>query len=314
MTRSIQTSISRQRTALHNMLVEPLSFIAFRCSEVWPDRAALDGVLIEGLPSVPHCRFLYALDQDAVQISDNVAAEGVVEGDFGRDRSGRPYMQRSIPETGLLLSEAYISLRAQRPSLTAVIRVEDGNRHLGYLGADFDLRDLPLTRELYREPDHWQQLKGDPAIRGVLFQQRRVDSLMDRNIDLVLPVMEELVTQSAVFHAKLHFSSSRATIWLAADPYCYRILGYESLVNPDICLAYPHHPYPEKAVIAAHEVRPILEAFRRLRFADEVIYLRSGSLNVFNGMVGLNFSCDGSHYLRYDELLSDDSPFWRSIG
>jgi hypothetical protein len=131
---------------------------------------------------------------------------------------------------------------------------------------------------------------------------------------LVLAVMDELVTQSGVFHAKLHFSSSRATIWLVADPYCYRILGYEALVNPDICLAYPHHPYPEKAIVPAAAVRPILDAFRRLRFADEVIYLRSGSLNIFNGMVGLNFSCDGSHYLRYDELLREDSPFWRSSG
>jgi hypothetical protein len=254
------------------------------------------------------------LDAHGVQISDNVAAEGIVEKDFGRDRSQRPYMRQRLPETGMLLSEAYISLRAQRPSLTAIMRIGEGNRHLGYLGADFDLRGLPLTRQLYREPDHWQQLKGDPAIRGSLFQQQRIDSIMDRNIDLVLAVMDELVTQSGVFHAKLHFSSSRATIWLVADPYCYRILGYEALVNPDICLAYPHHPYPEKAIVPAAAVRPILDAFRRLRFADEVIYLRSGSLNIFNGMVGLNFSCDGSHYLRYDELLREDSPFWRSSG
>jgi hypothetical protein len=314
MTASLETSIARQRTALLNMLEEPLSFLAARCAEVWPDRSALDRVLAAGLPTVPHCGFLYVLDAGGVQISDNIAAEGVVEKDFGRDRSERPYMGRKIPQTGLLLSDAYISLRAQRPSLTAVMRIAAGNRHLGYLGADFDLRALPLTRQLYREPSHWQQLKGDPAIRGSLFQQQRIDSIMDRNIDLVLAVMDELVTQSGVFHAKLHFSSSRATIWLVADPYCYRILGYEALVNPDICLAYPHHPYPEKAVVPPEAVRPILDAFRRLRFSDEVIYLRSGSLNVFNGMVGLNFSCDGSHYLRYDELLREDSPFWRSSG
>jgi hypothetical protein len=287
----IKASVARQRTALYNMLVEPLAFLAARCAAVWADRAHLDAVLAEGLRTVPHCKFLYALDTRAVQVSDNVSAEGLIESDFGRDRSDRPYMQQKIPANGLLLSQAYISLRVGRPSLTAVQRVQDGGgRDLGFLGADFDLRNLPLTRELYREPDSWMQLKGDPAIRGSLFEQTRVESLMDQNIDLILTVMEELVTQSGVFHSKLHFSSSRATIWLVADPYCYRILAYEALVDPDICLAYPHHPYPEKAVIPAELVRPILDGFRRLRFADEVIYL------------------------RYDEFLSQESPFWRSVG
>ncbi|MCU0834972.1 MAG: PDC sensor domain-containing protein [Chromatiaceae bacterium] len=314
MTPAIQASVARQRTALYNLLVEPLAFLAARCAACWPHRQRLDAVLSSGLRTVPHCRFLYALDSDGIQISDNVAAEGLIASDFGRDRSERPYLQKPIPPGGLLLSEAYISLRAGRPSLTAIQWVQNGGRHLGYLGADFDLRSLPLTRKLYPEPDHWQQIKGDPAIRGSLFEQQRVDSLMDQNIDSVLPVVEELVTESGVFHTKLHFSSSRATIWLVADPFCYRILAYEALVDPDICLAYPHHPYPEKALIPKDAVRPILDGFRRLRFADDVIYLRSGSLNLFNGMVGLNFSCDGSHYLRFDQFLAQDSPFWRSIG
>ncbi len=314
MTTELKRSISRQRTALYNMLVEPLSFLATRCAEVWPDRDGLNRILLQGLRTVPHCRYLYALDTNAVQLSDNIAREGLITQDFDRDRSDRPYMREPMPPNGLLLSEAYISMRAGRPSLTAVRRVESGARQLGFIGADFDLRDLPLTRQLYREPDHWQQMKGDPAIRGSLFQQRRVESLMDQNIDAVLAVVDELVTESGVFHAKLHFSSSRATIWLVEDPYSYRILGYEALVDPDICLAYPHHPYPERSIVPADAVRPILDGFRRLRFADDVIYLRAGSLNIFNGMVSLNFSCDGSHYLRYDEFLGEDSPFWRSIG
>ena len=112
----------------------------------------------------------------------------------------------------------------------------------------------------------------------------------------------------------IHFSSSRATIWLRDDPFRYRILGYDALSDPDICLAYPHHDYPLDAEIPCERIRPILDGFRRLRYADDVIYLRSGSLNIFNGMISLNFSCDGSHYLPYQEFLSSDSPFWQSIG
>jgi hypothetical protein len=314
MTKDLKTSVARQRLALFNMLVEPMAFVAKRCAAVWPDRAGLDAIILDGLQSVPHCRYLYALGPDAVQVTSTISAEGLLGEDLGRDRSGRPYMREPIPDHGLLLSEAYISMRAGRPSLTAVQRIERGGEHPGYLGADFDLRDLPLTRSIYREPSRWQQLKGDPVIRGSLFEQQRVESLMDRNIDDVLPVLEELVTVSGVFHCKIHFSSSRATIWLTDDPFRYRILGYEALADPDVCLAYPHREYAADADIPSGAIRPILDAFRELRYADDVIYLRSGSLNIFNGMVSLNFSCDGSHYLPYTEFLDPASPFRQSIG
>jgi hypothetical protein len=49
---------------------------------------------------------------------------------------------------------------------------------------------------------------------------------------------------------------------------------------------------------------------RELRLADEVIYLRSASINIFNGMISLTFSCDGSHYMRYDEFLEKNMAFW----
>ena len=62
--------------------------------------------------------------------------------------------------------------------------------------------------------------------------------------------------------------------------------------------------------MAPEQIRPVLEQFRALRQADDTVYLRSGSLNVINGMVGLNFSCDGSHYMPVDEFLERDVQFW----
>ena len=58
------------------------------------------------------------------------------------------------------------------------------------------------------------------------------------------------------------------------------------------------------------KIMSIFEMFHNLRFADENIYLRSGSLNIMNGMVGLNFSCDGSHYMPYKEFLEKNTEFW----
>jgi hypothetical protein len=181
---------------------------------------------------------------------------------------------------------------------------------LGYLAADFDLRNLPVTSELYEEPGYWRQVKGDPAIRGTLFQQVRVESPMDRTLPLSLSILEELLTQRGVFQCLVHFSSSQATIWRVEDPFRYRLLDAEALSDPDICLVYPVQPYPAEAQIPQSEIGRILEILKSLRMADETVYLRFASINIFNGMVSVTFSCDGSHYMNYMEFLLKDTAFW----
>ena len=308
---TLQESIAQQRTELLQIMQEPLRQLAVRCYPVWFDRAKLDLLLSEGLKTLPFGRALYALDTHAIQISSNVGAEGLTPASFGRDRSRRPYMSVVLPIDGTLLSEAYISLLGRRPSLTAVQIVRDlSGTVLGFIGTDFDLRDLPLTRKLYDEPVFWRQLKGDPSIRDTVFHQNRAESVMDQHIDTVLGVIEELMVYHGIYHVILHFSSSRAVIWVMEDPYRYRLLDIDALNDPDICLAYPRTPYPDNALVPRDRIRAVLDLFRKLRYMDEMFYLRSGTLNLFNGIVGLTFSCDGSHYIPHDEFLSAGYDFW----
>jgi len=308
---SWKESIYLQRERLAGLLRDPLERLAARCAPVWGDRPGLNAVLLDGFPGIPHCTFLYCIGFDGIQLCDNVSAEGLAPEHFGRDRSRRPYMQEAVPAWGFLLSDAYISLMKQRPSLTAlqIVRSAEG-RPLGYLGADFDLRDLPVTAELYEEPGHWRQVRGDPSIRGMVFQQCRTESALDRHMEKGLSILEELLTERGVFQCVIHFSSSQATLWTVDDPYRYRILDQEALSDPDICLVYPPCPYPTEAVVPAEDVSRILEHLRDLRMADENIYLRMSSLNLFNGMISLTFSCDGTHYMRHDEFLDKGNEFW----
>jgi hypothetical protein len=303
-------AVHRQRIALAEMLSAPLARLAEQCAAVWGQREQLDIVLKSGIRKVPHCLFLYAVDTRGIQISDNISTGGLLPEHYGRDRSQRPYMREAVPAWGFLLSDAYLSLRAKRPSLTALQVVHRDGETLGYIGADFDLRDLPVTAERIEESDQWRQIKGDPAIRGTVFQQCRIDSLMDQNMDPACAILEDLITERGMFQGVIHFSSSRATIWLMDDPYRYRILDHEALSDPDVCLLYPRHDYPADALIPQQRIGDILAGMRRLRLADETLYLRSSSINIFNGMISLTFSCDGSHYMSWQEFLDKDMSFW----
>ena len=334
---SLQKSIVQQRELLTELLYEPLHQLADACGRVWGDRAKMEAVLNEAFPSVPYCKFLYALDTNAVQITSNISHEGLLVEHFGRDRSDRPYMREALLATGFflknreqnyqqwpylregvqatdfLLCEAYISLRALRPSLTAIQFVRDADGiPIGFIGADFALRELPQTHRLYEEPRHWRQIKGDPSIRGTVFHQTRSESMVDRHLDTVISVVEELMLDHGVYHVILHFSSSQAIIWVLDDPYRYRLLTMDALIDPDSCMAYPKQPYPAEALVPPQQIRAVLDNLRTLRFMDEMFYLRSGALNIFNGIVGLTFSCDGSHYIPWDEFLKMDQAFWVS--
>ena len=71
-------AVHNQRIALAQLLSAPLANIASECEKVWGQREQLDRILSENLASVPHCVFLYALDIEGVQISDNVSAGGLI--------------------------------------------------------------------------------------------------------------------------------------------------------------------------------------------------------------------------------------------
>lgn len=307
---SWEDCIYRQRDELARMLREPLELLSRKCVPVWGDRELLNKILLDGFSGIPYCKYLYTVEVDGLQVSDNIDSSGIVLGFYHRDRSERPYMKETMPEWGFLLSDAYISLSAHRPSLTALLDIESNGETLGRIGADFDLRRLPVTSVLYHESEAWRQVKGDPAIRGSLFQQTRTESPMDRNMEQSMSILKELVIERGIFQCQIHFSSSQITIWTIDDPLRYRILDLNVLKDPDICLVYPSRPYPADAAIPRDDIDRILHSMRKLRVVDTTIYLRTASINIYNGMVSLTFSCDGSHYMHYDEFLTKGADFW----
>jgi len=308
---SLNDVIREHRMRLEHLLRESLHPISRECAANWNDQSALDITLKKQLDTIPYCRLLYVIDTKARQCSSNVNHAGIETAACGQNLSGRPYLAGYEDGTPFILSNVYITRVERHSCITALHRIGDGaSRTLGYLAADFHLKDLPQLHKAADTPALWRQIKGDPAIRQSLFQQQRVSSPMDLSLNQINDISHELITQRGVFHIKLHYGASRATLWLNKDPRRYRIHVLEEIIDPSVCLAYPKENYPEDATVTGEEVRATLERFVNLRLGDSVIYLRSASVNIINGVVGLNFSCDGTHYLPVPEFLEKDQQFW----
>jgi len=306
----IQQAIMAKKAALAEAVSEPMARLGSRCADVWPGADALDRLLGHALGSIPHCHLLYAWDINGIEISSMVQASGADPSWRGRDLSQRPYLINRLPFKGVMLSSVYMSQYLPRQCITALQAVTKDNNLLGFIAADFALDDLLHDLRLTAPAMHWQQFRGDPAVRGTLFMQERVPSLLDQHIDEVLDLIHRLMCHHGVFHSKIHFSSGRCSLWLFDDPYNYRLHGVDEIINPDICLTYPVRPYPAKAKVSPEQIRHVLNELKALRFADETIYLRSSSINIMNGLVGLTFSCDGSHYMPVEEFMEKDLSFW----
>lgn len=84
----------------------------------------------------------------------------------------------------------------------------------------------------------------------------------------------------------------------------------DDLIDPERCLAYPQQEYPDIATVPQKDIESVMDMLKALRNMDETVYLRSASFNIVNGIVGLTFSCDGSHYMNYSEFLEWDLEKW----
>ncbi len=149
-------------------------------------------------------------------------------------------------------------------------------------------------------PRHWLQVKGDPMVREFLFAQQRVESLFDTHLDEVHRLVSALLTRKGVFHCKVHYSSSQLSCWFCDDVYRYRIFVREEVLDPGFLDQFRDQTIDHlRPLLNEDDMACILGEFRRLRTTDETIYLRNASINRINGMIGMTFSCDGTHYIDH---------------
>lgn len=148
--------------------------------------------------------------------------------------------------------------------------------------------------EVKRERPELEYRPQTPVAAGGCWRQ---ESLFDRHIDNLLARAEYLLNHGA-FHIKIHFSGNQLTCWWFNDPLRYQV-DHGEAVFADGVMDKCSDTEILGLAITEQELQEILQSFKRLRLADDEVYLRSASLNRVSGMMGLSFSCDNIHYLQH---------------
>jgi len=311
MAKTWKDSINSQCDALNRILLEPLGQIAADCIPLWEQHESLENLLLVSFSRIPYCTCLFALSTDGRQVSASVSFKGIVDGTYGQDRSQSPYIRHLVPAWGFLLSGAYINQLAQ-PAITALQIVRSGKKVLGFIAADFDLRCLPITSDVYIESANWPPSLYDNFPNRQSKDTDTTRSRMDKTLNTSLMTLQSLITERGVFQCEIHFSGNMATVWKLNDPYNYQLLDNDMLTDRAALDEYPMQQYPEDAEIPRSAVPDIFTHIIKLRQANDAIYLHSASINLFNGKIGLGFSSNSIYFPHYGDFLIKKTGFWFS--
>ncbi len=306
----IDERLHEDREKLGKLMHAPMTALASDLSTCWGDEEKMAAALQAGLERLPYGRQAVALTDHGERIGPLMGRKG--EKEAKADWSREPWLQEAMPPWGFLLSKAHST--GKDLGVTAAHRVYQGEKVVGLVAVTLKLSDLPNVEGFDGRIRKWEQIKGDPAIRSKLFEQRREQSAMDARLSNAVLILSDLITKRGLFQAVIHFSGSRTTGWFLDDPHRYVFLDSKTLTDPQRVLAFPQAKYPEDAALPKENVLEVLNRMALLRMSDETIYLRSASLNIFNGLVSLTFSCDGTHYVPWKDFLDEESGFWKATG
>jgi hypothetical protein len=298
-------TVSHKKKFLASLIKAPLEQLACACGMLWRSSDALTQNLQREFRKLPHCQLLYALDTAGRQISANVNRQQIDNTWQGQDLSMRPYLQGILPYRGMTLSAAYLSARSLQPCITALQAVRHQDGLLGFIAADFSLKDLPEI--------------SAPALRRMLRQSTRrnldnkpvrIPSAADEHLDYLTYILITLLQEHGIFQFQLHFNSARCVLWSAADPMNYHLHQIEDLLKPELFLQYPKQAYCTQASMDAEKIPLVLAQFKALRDIGDVNVLRSASLNIVNATVSLSFVSDGTCFMSADEFLNQELHHW----
>ena len=300
-------SVSQKKKFLSSLVKAPLRALETQARVVWQDSDSLTALLQQDLCKLPHCQLLYAIGTDGKQVSSNVTRNGLDSKWRGQDLSQRPYLIGNLPFKGMLLSPVYLSQRSMQPCITALQAVAEQQQLLGFIAADFHIKDLPEANVTALNRNRYQQQR--PTL---LKRQQRKTSDIDDKMEYLIHILGTLMQNHGIFQTQILFDSGICVLSSLDDPLRYQIYNAQELMDPEIFLLYPKRGFDTRCNIKQESIPNTFAQFKILRDLDEDIYLRSGTLNSINGQIGLSFSCDGTHFMNAEDFLNRELTSWLS--
>ncbi|OOZ41356.1 hypothetical protein BOW53_04370 [Solemya pervernicosa gill symbiont] len=182
-------------------------------------------------------------------------------------------------------------------------------------------------------------IKGDPSLRESAFSRDRYDSIADKALSELLPILEDLILNHCPYQFFLSLSSEEVRIMSVFEPFGGQIHSCNKLLDKNyIKRHFPKIDYLEKTElirelyktlsknrafestsghyrkimnnyynnwqpVSKDEIKRTLSNIPALRTLPN-FYIRNFSISMVHDAIRMQFNCDGTHIVSNDELLN----------
>lgn len=181
-------------------------------------------------------------------------------------------------------------------------------------------------------------IKGDPSLRESAFSRERYESIADKALTRLLPVLEDLVLNRCAYQFFLSLSSEEVRIMSVFEPFGDHVHSCNKLLDKSyIDRHFPVMDYDDKSDLIRHlyttlsrnkvfsstpdyfnkvfsdyyanwqpvskdEIMTTLANIPTLRTIPN-FYMRNFSISMVHDAIRMQFNCDGTHIISNEDLL-----------
>lgn len=260
---------------------------------------------------------------------------------FYKDR--RTASARALADVTLLAVDkvAFRHLLGTEPSIAATI-----NTILARRNEELMLKEMLIDSTGMKGRHFHVSIKGDPSLRETAFTRERYQNVVDHVLPVLLPCLEDLLTNRCVYQLIVHLNSGEIHTASVFNPFCeeihpankvadeaylerhFPLLRYADKIEfierlhcaiaedqrfaalPEqyrrICAAF----YDNWEALTPDEIRMALSRLSMLRNIPD-FYLRNFTLSCMRDAIRLQFNCDGTHIVSaedYERFIEQNVP------
>lgn len=176
-------------------------------------------------------------------------------------------------------------------------------------------------------------IKGDPSMRESAFVRERYQSVVDKVLDKLQPVFENLLLKRCIYSLFVNFNSGEIRTSSIYNPFVEELHTSDKLINPAyVERHFPEISYQEKSEIihsiydflasntklptqnknvilksyenwqpvTENEISEVIVQLTKLR-SIQSFYLRNFSISMVVDAIRMQFNCDGTHIVSADD-------------